>query len=149
MTLMRRPSPLTDVVTLRHAVERLLDDRFTRPIWPWDGEREATPALDVYTTQDAVIAKVALPGVQPDDVDVTIAEDLVTVRGSYEEQKETTDAGYLHKELSRGSFSRSFALPTAVKAEAARASFKDGLLTLTLPKTEEVKPKHVKVEVSH
>lgn len=149
MTLMRRHPPLADVVTLRDAVERLFDERFLRPIWPSDGERETVPALDLFTTQEAVIAKVALPGVKPEDVDVTIADDVVTVRGSYEEQKETKDAGYMHKELSRGSFSRSFALPTAVKAEAATASFKDGLLTLTLPKTEEVKPKHVKVEVRH
>jgi HSP20 family protein len=106
------------------------------------------PALDLFTTQEAVIAKVALPGVKPEDVDVSIADDLVTVRGSYEEQKETKDAGYTHRELSRGAFSRSFALPTSVNAEEATASFRDGLLTLTLPKTEEVKPKHVKVEVS-
>ena len=84
----------------------------------------------------------------PEDVDVTIADDIVTVRGSYQEEKETTEAGYVHKELSRGSFSRTFAVPTAVKAEAATASFNDGLLTVTLPKTEEVKPKHVKIEVS-
>ena len=148
MTLMRRPSGLADVVTLRDAMERMFDERFMRPIWPWAGEAEGAPALDLFTTQDAVIAKVALPGVKPEDVDVTIDGDLVTVRGSYEEQKETADVGYMRKELSRGSFSRSFAIPTAVKAEAAKASFKDGLVTLTLPKTEEVKPKHVKVDVS-
>jgi HSP20 family protein len=139
---------LADVVTLRDTMERLFDERFLRPIWPGNGERETTPPLDLFTTQEAVIAKVALPGVKPEDVDVTIADDLVTIRGSYEEEKETKDAGYTHRELSRGSFSRSFALPTAVKAEAAKASFKEGLLTLTLPKTEEVKPKHVKIEVS-
>lgn len=147
MTLIRRTPPLTEVVTLRDAMERLFDDRFFRPLWPWDGEQGAVPALDLFTTQDAVIAKVALPGVKPEDVDVTIADDLVTIRGTFEEQKETTEAGYLHKELSRGSFSRSFAVPTAIKAEAATALFKDGMLTLTLPKTEEVKPKHVRVEV--
>lgn len=148
MTLMRRPSPLADVVTLRDAMDRFFDERFLRPIWPLSGEREAAPALDLYTTQEAVIAKVALPGVKPEDVDVEIADDMVTVRGSYQEEKETTEGGFIHKELSRGSFSRTFAVPTAVKADAATASFKDGLLTLTLPKTEEVKPKHVKVEVS-
>ena len=148
MTLMRRRSPMSDVVTVRDAMERLFDERFLQPIWPLYGEREATPALDLYATQEAVIAKVALPGVKPEDVDVTIADDTVTIRGSYQEEKETTEAGFVHKELSRGSFSRRFAAPTAVKAEAATASFKDGLLTLTLPKTEEVKPKHVKIEVS-
>jgi HSP20 family protein len=144
---MRRHSPIGELVTLRDAMERLFDERLMRPIWRLNGEPELSPALDLYTTQDAVIAKVALPGVKPEDVDVSIADDLVTVRGSFEEHKETTEAGYLHKELSRGAFSRSFALPTAIKADAAKASFKDGLLTLTLPKTEEVKPRHVKVEV--
>jgi HSP20 family protein len=148
MTLMRRPSSFAEVVNLRDAVDRLFDERFFRPIWPWTGEHEAVPALDLLTTQDAVIAKVALPGVKPENVDVTVADDLVTVQGSYEEQTETTEAGYVHKELSRGSFTRSFVLPTAVKAEAATATFEDGLLTITLPKTDEVKPKHVKVEVT-
>lgn len=146
MTLMRRYSPFGDV-TLRDAMDRLFDERFLRPIWRWDGERETSPALDVYTNQDAVVARIALPGVRPEDVDVSIADDMVTIRGSFEEEKETTEAGYLHRELSRGTFSRSFALPTAVKAESAVATFKDGLLSLTMPKTEEVKPRHVKVEV--
>ena len=148
MTLMRRHSPLADVVTVRDVMERLFDERFLQPIWRWDSEREATPALDLFTTHEAVIAKIALPGVKPEDVDVTIADDIVTVHGSYQEEKETTEAGYVHKELSRGSFSRTIAVPTAVKAEAATASFKDGLLTLILPKTEEVKPKRVEIEVS-
>ena len=73
---------------------------------------------------------------------------MVAIRGSFLEQKETTEAGYVHKELNRGSFSRTFALPTAVKSEAATASFAEGLLTLTMPKTEEVKPTHVKVQVT-
>lgn len=148
MALTRRHWPVGDIATFRDAMDRLFDERFFRPIWRWDSEREGSPALDVYTTQDAVIAKVALPGVKPEDVDVSVADDLVTIRGSFEQEKETADAGYILKELSRGAFTRSFVLPTAVKAEAATAAFKDGLLTLTLPKTEEVKPRHVKVEVT-
>jgi len=148
MTLIRRPSPFTDLVSLRDAMERLFDERFFRPAWLRNGEREAAPSLDLYTTPEAIVAKVALPGVKPEDVDVTIGDDLVTISGSFKEEKETTEAGYVHRELSHGSFSRTFALPTAVKADTATASFKDGLLTLTIPKTEEVKPKHVKVQVS-
>jgi HSP20 family protein len=150
MTLIRRPSPIADLVSFRDAMERLFDDRLFRPVWPWpgDGEREVAPALDLYTTPEAVIAKVALPGVKPEDVDVSVGGDVVTVSGSFKEEKETTEAGYVHKELSHGSFSRSFSIPTAIKAEAATAQFNDGLLTLTLPKTEEVKPKHVKVETA-
>ena len=148
MTLIRRPSPLTEVVTLREAMERLFDDRYFRPIWPWDGEREATPALDLFTTQEAVIARIALPGVKPDDVDVSIVDDVVTIRGSFEKHEELAEAGFVHQELSRGSFARSFVVPAPIQAETAIASFKDGLLTLTLPKSDEVKPRHVKVEVS-
>jgi HSP20 family protein len=147
MTLIRRPSPLAELVSFRDAMERLFDDRFFRPIWTSNGEREAVPALDLYTTPEAVIAKVALPGVKPEDVDVSIGDDMVTISGTFKKETETTEAGYVHKELSHGSFNRTFSIPTAIKAEAAKAAFKDGLLTLTLPKSEEVKPKHVKVEV--
>jgi HSP20 family protein len=148
MTLIRRPPPFADLVTLRDTMEQFFDERFMRPMWPFDGERRRVPALDLYTTPEAVIAKVALPGVKPEAVDVTITEDLVTISGSFEEEKEeTTEAGYVHRELGKGAFSRSFSIPMAVKAETAKAEFRDGLLTLTLPKTEEVKPKHVKIDV--
>jgi HSP20 family protein len=147
MTLMRRPSPMADVVTFRDAMERLFDDRLFRPLWAWDNEREGVPALDLYTTPEAVIAKIALPGVKPEDIDVEIAGDVVTVRGSYKVESETSE-GYVHKELSRGELVRSFAVATPVRPEAATATFHDGLLTLTMPKTEEVKPRHLKVEIS-
>ncbi len=145
MALIRRPTPLSDLVSFQDVLDRLFDERFFRPLWIGNGERQAAPALDVYTTPEAVIAKVALPGVEPDDVDVTIGDDLVTISGTFKEEKEITEAGYVHKELSQGKFSRSFSLPTAIKADAAKAEFANGLLTLTIPKTEEVKPTHVKV----
>ena len=148
MTLIRRPTPLSDLVSFQDVMDRLFDERFFRPMWIASGERHAAPALDLYTTPEAVIAKVALPGVKPEDVDVTVGDDLVTISGVFKEEKETSDAGYVHKELSQGKFSRSFSLPTAIKADAAKAEFTDGLLTLTIPKTEEVKPTHVKVQVS-
>lgn len=147
MTLTRRPAPFADLFSFRDAMERLFDDRYFRPMWVSNGDRSIVPALDLYTTPEAVVAKVALPGVKPEAVDVTIGDDLVTVSGSFAEEKEITAAGYVQKELSKGTFSRSFTLPTAVRSDAAKAEFKDGLLTLTIPKTEEVKPKHVKVQV--
>jgi HSP20 family protein len=148
MALIRRQPPFSELVSLRDAMERLFDDRFFKPMWVGDGERLAAPALDLYTTPETVIAKVALPGVKPEEVDVTIGDDLVTITGVFEEETETSGSGYVYKELSQGKFSRSFALPTAIKADAAKAEFKNGVLVLTLPKTEEVKPTHVKVQVS-
>jgi HSP20 family protein len=148
MTLIRRPLPVADLVSFRDAMDRVFDERLFRPLWLANAERQAVPALDLYATPEAVIAKVALPGVKPENVDVSIDDDIVSITGSFKEEKETTEAGYVHKELNHGSFSRSFSIPTAIKGEAATASFKDGLLTLTLPKTEQVKPKHVRVEVA-
>jgi HSP20 family protein len=145
---MRRPSPLTEIVSLRDAMDRLFDDRIFRPLYPWSTETEFefAPPLDLYTTPEEVIAKVALPGVKPEAVDISIADGIVTITGSFEETKEKTEAGYVHKELRHGSFRRVFALPSPVKTEQAKATFKEGLLTLTLPKTEELKPQHIKVE---
>jgi HSP20 family protein len=150
MTLIRRPSAIADLVSFRDAMEHWFDDRLFRPIWPSTGDVEhvALPALDLYTTPEAVIAKMALPGVKPEDVDVSVGDDVVTISGSYREEKATTEAGYVNRELSHGTFSRTFSIPTAIKADSATAQFKDGLLALTLPKSEEVKPKHVKIEVA-
>ena len=148
MTLTRRPTPFADVVSFRDAIERMFADRLFRPIWPETEAREITPAIDLYTTADAVIAKIALPGVNSEDVDVVIGDDIVTVSGSFKEEAETTEAGYLRMELSRGSFSRRFSIPATIRPDDATAQFRDGLLTLTLPKTEAVEPKHVKVEVT-
>jgi HSP20 family protein len=145
MTLIRRPSPFTEVVSLREAMDRLFDERFMRTIWPISGDRPIVPALDLFTTPEAVVAKVALPGVKPADVDISIVDDFVTIKGSFTEEKETNESGYVQKELSTGTFERSFATPTAIKSEKAEATFKDGLLTLTLPKSEAAKPQHVKV----
>jgi HSP20 family protein len=145
MTLIRRPSPFGDVVTLRDAVDRFFDDRFMRTIWPIEGERVFAPALDLYTTPETVVAKVALPGVKPADVDISIVDDFVTIKGSFIEEKTSKEMGYVQRELSTGTFERSFSTPTTIKPEKAEAVFKDGLLTLTLPKSEAVKPQHVKV----
>jgi HSP20 family protein len=148
MTLIRRPSPFTDLTSFREAMDRLLDDRFFRPLWPVTGEGTIAPALDLFTTPEAVIANVALPGVKAEDVDVSIGDDMVTIAGTFKDEQETPDAGYVHRELYRGSFKRTFSLPTAVKADGAKATFHDGVLTLTLPKMDEVKPKHITIDVS-
>jgi HSP20 family protein len=83
---------------------------------------------------------VALPGVKPETVDISVGDDLVTISGSSTEEKPKTEYGYVHKELSHGSFRRRFWLPTLVRAEAATASLKDGLLTLTMPQDQDGQP---------
>ena len=147
MTLIRRPSPLGELASLRETMERLFDDRVFRPLVAFDGDQGRQPALDIYTTPDAVVARVALPGVKPDDVEVTIANDIVSIKGTFAAEEEIDEGGYVRKELSRGRFERAFDVPTAIRPESATAVFRDGLLTLTMPKSEVVKPQHVKVTV--
>ncbi|HEY7522315.1 MAG TPA: Hsp20/alpha crystallin family protein [Candidatus Limnocylindrales bacterium] len=147
MAVMRRPTPFSELVTLRDVIEPFFDERIWRPMFAGNGERGLVPALDLFTTPEAVVARVALPGVKPENVDITIADEIVTITGSYLEEKESKATGYVHKELGRGTFTRTFSLPAAVRTDAASATFRDGLLVLTLPKTEAVKEKHVKVEI--
>ena len=128
------PLPAPFLEGLRYAMERLADGPLA-------------PALDLYATREAIVAKVGLPGPKPEDIDVTIDDGFVTIAGSVREE-DSAEADYVHRELGHGSFSRSFWLPTAVQADAATAMFEDGLLTLTLPKTDGVEPKHVKVDVA-
>ncbi len=146
MTIVRSPTSIADPGSLRTLVDRLFDDRTFWPLWRSDGGRELGPALDLYSTPEAVIAKVALPGVKPDDVDVTMGDDIVTIRATYHDERKQDESGYVLKELSQGTLTRTFAIPYPVKSDAAKAEFKDGLLTLTLPRTEAVTPTHIKVE---
>jgi HSP20 family protein len=129
------PLPAPFLEAFRGAMERLADGPLA-------------PAIDVYTTRDAIVAKVALPGVKPENVDVTVGDGLVTISGSGNEGKGSIPAGYVRRELNHGAFGRSFWLPAAVNAQAATATLSDGLLTLTLPKTEDLKGTHVRVQVS-
>jgi HSP20 family protein len=145
MTLVRRPTPFPEIVSLRDAMDRLSDERLFRPLW-FEGERELMPPLDLYTTPEAVVAKMALPGVKLEDITISVTDELVTVTGSFKEETETTELGYVHRELHRGDFRRAFVPPVAIKRDEAAATFKDGLLILTLPKKAEVQPFHPKVE---
>lgn len=115
------PLPAPFLSSLREAIERL------------DGGAVA-PALDLYVTSEAIVANVALPGVKPEDIEISVGDDLVTIGVAREEV--VAGAGYVHRELSHGSLRRSFWLPTTVQPEVATASLRDGLLTLTLPKAD-------------
>jgi HSP20 family protein len=148
MSIIRRPVPPAHFVGMRDVFDRLFEDRPFPWHWLANGDREVAPALDVYSTAEAVIAKAALPGVKADDIEITVADDMVTISGTFKEEQETAEAGYTHKELSRGAFRRSFTAPSALKADEAKAVFKDGVLTLTIPRAEEAKPLRIKVEAS-
>lgn len=141
-----RWEPLGGLTSLRQAMDRLFEDSFVRPSRLWPDMLSEEPALDMYQTDKDVVVKASLPGMKPEEVDVSVTGDVLTIKGEHKEEQEVKEADYFQKERRYGTFQRSLRLPVAVKSDKADAVFEDGILTLTLPKTEEVKPKQIKVK---
>jgi HSP20 family protein len=133
------------MMTLREAMDRLFDDAFTRPINLRDGGWSA-PAVDMYQTDDEVVVKAALPGFKTDEVQINVTGDVLTIRGERKHEDEKKDKAWHIREQRWSSFERSVALPTAIVPDRAEASFENGILTITFPKAEEVKPKTISVK---
>lgn len=146
MRELTRWDPFSDFISLRQAVDRLFEDSFVRPTTWRETGRAIRPPLDIYTTDEDIVITMALPGVKPEDVDVTVEGDTVSIRGEFKPPIENVD--YAVQERSFGPFRRVVTLNVPVQADKAEAAFKDGVLTLTIPKAEEVKPRVIKVQAS-
>lgn len=112
----------------------------------WSGT-DFTPAVDVYQDNDNVIVETPLPGIDPAKVDITIENDVLTISGQSEDEKEVKRENYYRKEVRKGSFSRSVILPMSVKADMAEAHSEKGMLKIVIPKADEVKPKKIAVKI--
>jgi HSP20 family protein len=145
MTLIRRTNPLGELMSLRQAMDRLFEDSFVRP-GTQPGESQLP--LDIRTTPDAVVVEAALPGVKPEDVDISVLGDTLTINAAHRAEDSREEDGYMYREIRRGSFSRQVTLPSGLKTDDATASFDNGMLTLTIPKAEEVKPRQIQVTTS-
>jgi HSP20 family protein len=106
------------------------------------------PPMDVTVLKDHVLVKADLPGLRKEDVTVTLEDGYLTIRGEKKGETETKDAHSFHRERVFGSFTRSFEVPVAVDAKRIEATFKDGVLEVRLPKSEEAKPKQIEIKVS-
>jgi len=139
--------PFTDLVSLRQAMDRLFEDSFVRPYRSLEGLSEITgPPLDIYQKPDEVVVKAALPGIKPEDVNIDISGDTLTIKGESKGEQAVKREDYLYQERRYGAFSRTVVLPSGLKSDKAEATMEDGILTLTIPKAEEVKPKAIKVK---
>ena len=149
----RAPQPLWPPSAWGEEMDRWFKDFRHLPALLWSGERwplqpvKFAPALDVYETGNEVVVKAELPGLSKDDIEVNLTESTLTVKGEKNQEEEVKHQDYYHYERSFGAFSRRIELPTTVKADEATASFKDGVLEVRLPKSEEAKRKVVKVQV--
>lgn len=141
-----RWEPFKDFMTLRQAMDRLFEDSIVRPTRMWqEGQGTRHVPLDIWMTNDALVVRAAVPGVRPEDVEMTIEGSTLTIRGETKDPSEE-ERTYLVQENRYGPFSRSVELGIAVQADKAEASFRDGVLLLTIPKAEELKPKVIKVK---
>jgi HSP20 family protein len=126
-------------------MDRLFEESI---VWPRSllAPAAQTFAVDIYETKDDVVVKASLPGVKPEDIEVSVVGDTLTIKGEVKEEKDIKEENYIRKERRYGSFCRSFTLPVSVDADKATAEFENGVLTLTLPKAEEVKPKTIAIK---
>jgi HSP20 family protein len=145
-----RWEPFRGLASTQDQFGRLFNDTFSRFLGSEEGlsARSWVPPVDVYETDLNVVLTAELPGVDPKDVELRVEDNTLYLQGHRNFQKEVKEDDYHRVERSYGSFARSFTLPASVDSDQAKAEYKDGLLTLTLPKREEAKPKTIQVEVS-
>lgn len=129
---------------IRWSPMRELDRFFEDDFW---GGSDFLPAMDMFQEGDAVVVKMSLPDIDPEKVHISVENDVLTVSGETREKQEVKREDYYRKEIREGSFSRSMVLPMKVKSDETQAEYEKGVLTVTLPKSEEAKPKHIAVKV--
>jgi HSP20 family protein len=129
-----------------------MNEMFDRTLRRRGDEEEAlaprawAPAVDIYETDEKLVIKVELPGLKKEDIDIEVRDNTLTLKGERKFEKEIKRENYHRVERAYGSFQRSFTLPSTVKQEAIEASFKEGILEISLPKAEEAKPKQIKIQ---
>jgi len=147
MSTVARLEPFRGLSNLQDQFNRIFNDSFRN-----HGEESAlttwAPAVDIYETTNELVVKADLPDVNEKDIDVRVENNLLTIRGERKFEKAVSEENYLRVERTYGAFSRSFSLPNTVNSEAIGAEYKNGTLTVTLPKREESKPRQVKVTVN-
>ncbi|MGC1415105.1 MAG: Hsp20/alpha crystallin family protein [Candidatus Acidiferrum sp.] len=145
-TTLNRWEPFRGTATLQEQVNRLFGN-----VLEHGGEESNlttwAPAVDIYETEHELVVKADLPEVDPKDLDIRVENNILTIRGERKFEKKVNEENYLRVERAYGSFSRSFSLANTVNSEAIKADYQNGVLTLTVPKREEAKPKQIKVSV--
>ena len=146
MSNLTRWEPAREMMTLREAMDRLFDDAFTRPLSIRDGWSMASPAIDMYQTDNEVVVRASIPGIKAEEVQINVTGDILTLKGEARQEEDRKERSWHIREQRFGSFERSIVLPTDVKSDQAEAVFENGILTITLPKADEVKPRTINIK---
>ncbi|MFZ5809569.1 MAG: Hsp20/alpha crystallin family protein [Chloroflexota bacterium] len=139
-----RRDPFRELMSIRNMMDRLFDSAFAS--WDWDQPFYSELPLDVVENDDEYLIKASLPGMNPDDLEITYSGNTLTIKGEIKSEEESEKGHYHLRERRYGSFARSVTLPSTVKADKIEASYDAGVLKLTLPKAEEAKPKRIAVK---
>jgi HSP20 family protein len=141
----QRWEPFREMVSLRDAMNSLLQESFVQPTGQLADGGPAMLPLDISENENEFVVKASLPGVRPEDVQITAHGDTLTIRGVMKDEEEKKDEHYHLRERRYGQFQRTVTLSTPISADKAQARFENGVLTLILPKAEEAKPKQIKI----
>lgn len=147
MTTLTRWEPFRELATMRDVMDRFFDEPFMRLPTVWEREQGTMSlALDVMENPENYVVKASVPGINPEDIEITLDNNMLTIRGESKADTERKEGEYHLRERRYGSFYRSVTLPANVKADQIEAVNENGVLTLTLPKAEEAKPKKIEVK---
>jgi HSP20 family protein len=143
MNMLSRWDPFREMVSMRRAVDRLIENSMGGE--DWNQQLEWSLPLDVVENEDAYVVKASIPGIKPEDLEITYNKGMLTIKGEVKDETETTSGEYHLRERRFGTFSRSISLPATVKPDDIQASVENGTLTLKMPLAEEIKPKRIAV----
>jgi HSP20 family protein len=145
-----RWEPFRDLLTSQREFDRFFREAFSPAMGGGEvSTRTWAPPVDIYENGDNLVLKAELPGVNPDDVEIRVEDNTLYLKGDRKFEKEVKEQNYHRVERSYGTFTRTFSLPNSIDADKVAANYKDGVLTLTMPKKEEAKPKTIKINVSN
>lgn len=147
MANVTRWDPMQEMLSLREAMNQLLEESFVTPTAARRGQG-FVPAMDVSETQEAFVVELVAPGLRAEDLEITLENSVLTVKGEIRQDQSETKRHYHRVERRYGSFTRTLTLPTTVKSDAINATLEHGILRLDIPKAEEVKPRKISVSVN-
>jgi HSP20 family protein len=146
--MIRRWDPLREMMVLRNSLDRVVDRDLALAPGDWKSFNWSV-ALDVVENDDEYLVKASLPGIDPEDLDITFDDNRLTIKGEVKDEKDVEDTRYHLRERRYGSFTRSIKMPSGIKSDEIEARYDKGVLELHLPKIEEVKPKKITIQASN
>lgn len=145
MANLARLEPFREMLSMRREMDRLFDSFFEASPSTWEGQSNWGLAVDVSENDDNFVVRASIPGVNPDDIEVTLSDNTLTIKGETQSDVTSENEKYHVRERRSGGFTRTLTLPMPLKTDAIEANHENGVLTLTLPKAEEVKPRRITI----